>query len=112
MSTDIEIDEDELNDDVAEQLTAILGRLREKEEKGEEKEEEEVEEEPEEPVFKTRKGRKRISVKKTINCPKCGSDNTERYGEDDTIYSYKRNILEGKPIVCNNCGHKFGVVKE
>lgn len=58
----------------------------------------------------TDKKKKKIITKTKIECYYCGSEDLEKYTDDDNIYIYKgTDIAEG--YRCNNCGRKTGVAK-
>lgn len=44
-------------------------------------------------------------------CPNCGSTNSRSLGEEETIYKI-RGVLYSHVLYCNDCGRRFGVVKE
>jgi len=66
---------------------------------------------PREAVFKTKDGGKKKVQKETKHdCPRCGSEDTERLDEDGTIYKYRGDILSYIGH-CKDCEHKWGITK-
>ena len=68
--------------------------------------------EPRDAVFKTRDGqKKRVTKEKKYECPRCGSEESKPLGNEETIYKHGGHLLSAARY-CEDCGYKWGVVKE